>query len=173
MDGNPLMQTLSEAKQYLKDNIQNGVSCPCCNRLVKLYSYNLNSGSTRSLIILYHAHRDNDGDWVHIQRYFASKKMNANGMNYILLKHWGLIESKPGNDDPKKRANGFWRITDKGISFVLGGLALPKYAYVYNNQAIKFSDELVTVREALGKKFDYQELIYRTPSGMYSQGSLI
>ncbi len=151
--------TLEEAKQFLRENIDKGADCPCCMRLVKRYKYSLNSGSCRSLIILYRANKQSDGDWVHIQKYFASFGLNANGMNYILLKWWGLIEQQLKNDDKTKRASGYWRITDKGKLFVECGISLPKYVLIYDNRIFGKSKHLVDIKEVVNKKFDYEELM--------------
>lgn len=152
------MNTIAEGKQYLKDNWEKGVDCPCCKRLVKLYKYKLNSGSARSLIIMYQLEQEHD-DWVHVQQEFAKRGLNANSMNYILLHWWGLIVFKPGNDDPSKRASGYWRITRKGIDFVLGLIQVPSHVFIYNNKKWGVSEEYVTIHDALGKKFDFRELM--------------
>lgn len=160
------METIAEAKQFLKENWEKGVDCPCCRRLVKLYRYKLNSGSARSLIIMYELEQEHH-DWVHVQHEFADRGLNANSMNYILLHWWGLIVFKPDNDDPTKRASGYWRITDKGVKFVLGLIQVPSHVFIYNNKKWGASEEYVTIQDALGKKFDYRELMgdyYRDPA---------
>lgn len=47
------METIAEAKQYLNDNFENGVECPCCGQNVKKYKYNLFATSALALIDLY------------------------------------------------------------------------------------------------------------------------
>lgn len=67
------------------------------------------------------------------------------------------------NDDPKKKASGFWRITDKGKQFADGIIKVQSRILVYNNTFQGFSDksELIGIKEALGNKFDYSELMER------------
>lgn len=162
------MITIQEAKEYLKSTYgQKGIKCPVCNQNVTLWKRPLSSGSARSLIILYKIDRENPGKWVHIQQEFAQRKLNANSMNYILLPWYGLIESKKGNDDPKKKASGFWRITQSGRDFVEGRVTMPSHVYIINNTKDGQSDKYIDIRTALGKEFDYRELMaefYREPN---------
>lgn len=153
------MNTIQEAKQFLRENMVKGTRCPVCGQIVKLYPYKLNSSSARCLIILYKLDRANPNEWVHIQREFANRKLNANSMDYIFLKHWGLIEPKPGNDDPTKKANGYFRITEKGREFAEGKIELPSHVFVYLNKARRFSETKIDIKKALSIKFDYQELM--------------
>ena len=157
------MQTIQEAKQYLRDNWEKGIDCPCCGRLVKRYRYRMPSPSARSLIILYRIDKEKPSEWIHVQKEFASRGMNANGMGYILLHWWGLIESKPGNEDTSKRANGYWRITPKGRAFVEGSIRVPSPIYIYDNRLVsrpEGEDTTIDIYEALGTKFNYQELMH-------------
>ena len=47
------MNTIAEAKQYLRKNFKEGTVCPCCDKYVKAYKRKLNSGIARALIIMY------------------------------------------------------------------------------------------------------------------------
>lgn len=153
------MQTLEEAKQVLRDNWEEGIDCPCCHRLVKLYRRPLSSGASRSLIILYNINKQNNGGWVHIQNEFAKRKLNVNGMDYGILKWWDFIEPMPNENDPTKKANGYWKITQKGIDFVLGRTDAPSHKMIYDNKLKYESDKKITIRESLGNKFDYYKLM--------------
>ena len=76
------------------------------------------------------------------------------------LYHWGLIEEMakdPG--DTTRRTSGLWRPTEKGVQFVQCLLQVPKRVYLYNNEILGWDDQTVTIRDALGTKFDYAELM--------------
>jgi hypothetical protein len=52
-----------------------------------------------------------------------------------------------------------WKPTELGIKFVKNEINLPKHIFLYNNKFLKFSDEKINVIEALGDKFNYDELM--------------
>ena len=45
------------------------------------------------------------------------------------------------------------------MDFVSGKMSVKSHVHIYNNIVMGFSDTTITIREALGKKFDYQELM--------------
>ncbi len=171
------METLTEAKQYLKDNMAKGISCPLCMQYVKIYPRRLNAGMSKALILVYQltTRLNPQNGWLHIQREFTKQfKLNATAMDYIQLSRWGLIESKPNLGDPTKKDSGLWRITQKGIDFIYRRIKLPKKATVLNNETMEFTGEEIDIGEALGKRFNYQELMKDYSSPMLpEQQSLI
>jgi hypothetical protein len=68
------------------------------------------------------------------------------------LAFWGLVEL-----DPKVR--GLRRVTQHGESWLRGQTRVPKYAYAYDGACLAHAGEEITVKDALGKKFDYDELM--------------
>lgn len=72
-----------------------------------------------------------------------------------------LIESQPTSDTAKK-TSGFWRPTDRGRRFVRGLIRIYDPVFVFNAKPIGFGDRLVSIRDALGKKFDYRKLLKGT-----------
>lgn len=150
------METLQEAKQFLRDNWLKGTHCPCCNQFVKRYQRKLNSGMAVSLIRLY---KENGQDWMHALHTLVRLNPKATIMEYSKLKYWGFLEEKPGDVDPSKKSSGIWRITDEGVAFIKDFAPAPKYIYLYNNKFLGFSDEIINIKDALGSNFDYQELM--------------
>tara|TARA_R110000824_G_scaffold122685_2_gene280024 strand:+ start:5271 stop:5414 length:144 start_codon:yes stop_codon:yes gene_type:complete len=45
------------------------------------------------------------------------------------------------------------------VDFVCGKIKIPQYALIYNDQVLDFSENEVSIRDSLGKKFDYQQLM--------------
>ena len=73
---------------------------------------------------------------------------------------WGF--SKERAKDPRdttRRTSGVWRITQRGIEFVCGVLRVPSHVWIYNNQSLGFTGDSISVLEALGRRFDYAELM--------------
>ena len=63
------------------------------------------------------------------------------------------------HDDVKKKTSGLWRPTLAGLDFVDNKIMVPSYCKLYNNKEYGFSPETINIIDALGKKFDYNELI--------------
>ena len=55
-----------------------------------------------------------------------------------------------------------WCITERGEKFVKGQLKVNKSVYVFNNKFLGFDGELISIRQSLGNKFDYSELMKET-----------
>lgn len=121
-----------------------GTTCPECFSVVKTYKRSLNAGMVRALIAIVKEYlRTND--WVDI------RTISVRGGDYGKLAHFGLLVAGDGA--------GFWKPTQLGIDFVLHRKAAPKYALVDRGRCVGLASEKVSVVTALGKKFDYQELM--------------
>lgn len=72
--------------------------------------------------------------------------------------HWGLIEEEPIVRPDGGRA-GWWRITPFGQQFVLGNSTVPKYARLYDGRCLGLEGVPVTIRDCLGTKFNYADLM--------------
>ncbi len=75
------------------------------------------------------------------------------------LAHWQLVTPKHNTKDPRKKHLGWWKPTQWGIDFVYESTRVPKYVYLYDNHPRRFSEEMTTIKEALGDRFDYEELM--------------
>lgn len=145
------MTTLDEARAWLRANIDDGVRCPCCTQFAKVYRRTIHSTMARDLCVMYRA--EGDG-WFHI------RNVGYSAGDFAKLAYWGLVEeSTEPRDDTGGRA-GYWRVTPKGAAFVAGRLRVPKRAHIYNGRCLGFDDsKMVGVRDALGKRFDFEELM--------------
>lgn len=165
------MNTIEDARQYIKENWKEGVFCPCCNQLVKLYKRKLNSGMVRILIEIYRYEKEfnpEDG-WIHVVREMSRNGFDATGMEYSKLKYWGLLESRNESKLPELKSTGYWRVTNLGKKFVMGDVKVPSHVLLSSSKKdrfIRYDDEnsLVSVHDALGRKFNYMELMRDIPS---------
>jgi hypothetical protein len=149
------METISEAKKYLRDNFNKGCSCPVCGQFVKLYKRKLNSGMAVILIFMSKYGKD----FVHVKEFLREKKMK-NGHDWTLLRYWGFIQERsPLIGDENTKNSGFWRITPEGLAFVSNRVKTKKHILIYNQKFQGFSNEDITIEDALGDDFDYYELI--------------
>jgi len=150
------MDTLERAKNDIRQGWEtpSGAICPCCAQLVKLYQRQIYYAPAKALIELYHLNRVEPG-------FHHLRELNPDigGSDFSKLKHWGLIEKEPINDDPKKRTSGMWKITPLGELFVEDRAKVHKYAHIFNDNLEMMSGPAVGIREVLGKDFDYSELM--------------
>ena len=151
----PDFETLEEAKQYLRDRLEEGANCPCCTQFVKQWKHSVNASIASTLIKLYNLGKEKE--WVHVPTEINPK----NGGMFSIAQVWDLIEPKL-NDDTSKRSSGLWRLTKKGEDFVLNKIKIQKYAHIYEGKAYKFDGGVFSIQDALGKKFNYEELLNGT-----------
>lgn len=144
--------TLEEARTVLNRLIEDGHRCPCCNQWSKVYRWSLYSSAARMLIRLY-----KEGGTI---EFVESKtvKQKGEGGHCSQLRHWKLVEQEP-ESRPDGGQSGWWRVTGLGEAFLLEHATISKYVYVYDGEVLREEGKSVSIRDALGKKFNYQELI--------------
>jgi hypothetical protein len=142
---------LGQLKAWLRAKADEGTTCPLCEQTVKVYRRKITSTMARSLIEMYRAAGK---DWAHLPTVISSQRADEGKLAY-----WGLLEEEKVRRPDGGRA-GYWRVTDLGELFIQGNLAVPKYARVYNGRCLSLvTTEKVTIKDALGTKFDYAELM--------------
>ena len=148
------METIIEAKQFIDDNIEEaGCRCPCCDSFLKMYRRKISSSSARALITLA-SHQK----WVDYKTVYATK----NGIvgDFSKLRYWGVVENMPEVDlNADKRGSGLWRITQKGMDFVMNKIPLPKYVFLYQGKLKGFGSDLCKIKDCLGEKWSYSEIM--------------
>ena len=149
--------TLKEAKAFLRENWEAGATCPCCTQNVKKYPRPIHGSMAYLLIRLYKLDRNNP-DYYHVTQIYDKGKSNGSD-DFSKFQVWGMIEQRTKEDGQKGRTSGYWKITEKGRQWVRGEITVPSHAYMFNKKCYGFSEDGVTIREALGIKFDYEELI--------------
>lgn len=154
------LYTLEEAKQLLRDNWEKGIECPCCTQFVKAYKNPLFAASAFALIRLYQYQNNHpDEEWMHVKDFAEASSNTPRAGHFAELRFWGLIEEKPNEDDPTKRTIGFWRITPRGRDFVEQKIRVFSHGRMFNGKNYGFTGEHITISEALGNKFNYEELM--------------
>jgi len=145
-----ISQSVADAKKELAINFNEGMDCPCCGQLVKQYRRSISNQMAKSLIKLYHLpigfHHRRDFDEGFTCGDFAK------------LKYWNLIHPKE-NEDSEKKDSGVWRTTSAGMAFVRNTLKVSKYALIYNGDLRGYEGKLIDIEQALGLKFNYEELM--------------
>lgn len=154
------METIREGKNHLKKHARKGTTCPCCGQFVKIYKRKIDSGMAQGLIAAYK--KGADKDFIHVPTALLGVQINSSTSQFSKLRYWDLVEEQV-NNDTKKRTSGHWKLTDKGIDFVLRRSSVKKYVYTYNQKIVDFGDsdemEDVNIEQCLGNHFNYQELM--------------
>lgn len=155
-------ETAKKMQDTFRRELRAGTNCPCCGQFAKIYKRKFNSGMARSIISFYKKSLWKQG-WIHVLKEmdFGKRKgkFYVNG-DYGNLTAWELIEAKKEVAEDGNPSSGYYRITDVGKQFACGQIQIPKYTYHYNGEVLdRGSEEVVTIYQALGDKFNYQELM--------------
>jgi hypothetical protein len=135
--------TLGEARQWLRDRVAKGAECPCCTQYAKIYRRKLNSGMAISLIRMYRA---GGTGWVDVTIEIPARHREEGKLRY-----WDLVE--PGT------TRGVWKVTPKGEEFVKEEIKVPSHVDIYDDKMLRLVGDPIGIRDALGSKFDYEELM--------------
>jgi hypothetical protein len=147
------MTTLEEAQEWLRSRVDDGAPCPCCSQFAKVYRRKLTSATARALVLMY---REAGDGWVYFPDLLGRKQADEAKARY-----WGLIEERRAQRDDGSQRNGWWRLTPWGVRFVRGQATIAKYARIYDGRCLglDYSEGTVNIREALGTRFSYDDLM--------------
>ena len=154
--------SIEDAKVFVQQNLRDGITCPACGQLCKIYRRKLNSTMALALVMIYtHFKLNPHHTWLHVAAFLVKVKRDSSiaGGDVVKLRYWGLLERAPGERDDGSDRVGRYRITDIGKRFVENAIAVPKYVYLYNQLLLRLSEEMTTITEALGDRFNYAELM--------------
>lgn len=154
----PDFKTLEEAKSWLRKQVEEGARCPCCTQLAKIYKRRIYSTMARNLIDLYKMSLASpEVEYFHVGNFGA---LASGGGDFAKFVYWGLVEEQPKDENNKaKRTSGHWKLTNKGTLWVNGLATVQSHVKLYDSRVMGFEGEQITIREALGKNFDYEELM--------------
>lgn len=152
------MDTLEFERARLIQDRETGTHCNACGQFVKLYARQIHSTIARALLFAYDISREGQ-EVFHVNDVFHHVA-NVYG-DFQKAKLWGLIETVEDGEFNGSKSSGKWRFTPKGTAFVLEQITIPKYVYLYNGKPFGFGGGDVTIRQCLGKRFNYHELMNR------------
>lgn len=157
------MNSLEEAKEFLRENYEDGAECPCCGQFVKLYGRQVTSSMAYALILVYkYFEKHPDEEWLHVKNYLNGLNVPValkDGGDFAKLQLWGLVKQMEGEREDGSRRNGYYKITEAGKEFVKGIRTVPTKLYLYNGKVIDIDHTPSTIQMALKKKFNYEELM--------------
>lgn len=150
----PLQQRID----YFKAAAQpGGTTCPCCDKHGQIYTRKFNSYMAVTLIHIYNGTMHRPAEFIKINAYLLEHhKMTSS--DFWKCEWWGLIERIDKENDVKGKS-GYGRLTQRGRMFAECKLVIPASAKEYNGKVMEFSQDTTDIVGALGKRFDYYELI--------------
>jgi hypothetical protein len=154
--------TLEEAQAFVQLHLANGAKCPACGQFAKLYRRKLNATMAYALVLIHQFFKKNPQHaWIHVASFLVNTRRDSSvaGGDVVKLRHWGLIERVDGERGDGSDRVGRYTITELGRRFVEGAIAVPRYAYLFNQMLMRLSEEKTTIQEALGDRFSYEELL--------------
>jgi len=153
-------KTLREARAEILANRDNGIDCPCCGRHCKIYRRRVHAAMAACLIELYKAKEVGPVDSSYIAKRLRHLDTSHPTGDLSKLAFWDLIHETPG-DPTDEDSPSAWAITEKGESFVERRSTVVKYAFVYLDQVLEFDGEQVSIDDALGNRFSFDEIMGR------------
>ena len=151
----PLSPTtpLIGVKSWLRARVDKGETCPCCGQFAKVYRRKINSGMARSLIRMYLAGESEKLNYIHVPTAVGSRSREEGKLRY-----WGLVEEEL-EKRPDGGRSGYWRVTPSGELFVKGLMTVYSHARIYDGRCLGLTGTQVNIMDALGDRFDYDELM--------------
>ena len=147
-----MFTTLAEAQAYVNKHKYDGVTCPCCSQLYKVWRKKPISTAVAALCRLVSLQQQRD-TFYHLDDFNVVTK----DRNFNQLINWNLMQPMQ-SEERTKRSSGFWKATEKGVQFVQDKIQIPKYVFTLDNKVIGYSDQQINIYQALSNKFAYQEL---------------
>ena len=132
-----------------------GYKCECCNQYIKLYSRHFNCNMALALIFLY---KHQNKGFIHLENSMVAEGFQRCGDASYML-HYNLIANMPEKRKDGSKRNGHYQITGFGILFVEGYTKVYEKFLICNNKFEGFEGKEIDIIEALGKKFNYTELM--------------
>lgn len=134
---------LGEVKTYVLQarTRRQGVKCPCCGAISRVYRRALSATMLRHLIDMYKHAAAGAGRW-----FVVGERGYGTGDAAKLL-YWGLAKKHPDRDRT-------YAITQLGIDFVEGRVAVASHVLLYRGACIGRELATVTFGKAISKKFE-------------------
>jgi hypothetical protein len=152
LDQFPDDMSLGEARDLIVEKLCNGESfnCPLCTQRCKIYARKINKTMAKALVTMFLAGA--------VHKFVHAPSLEGDTHEVSQLAWWNLIE-----EDPERRGDGgkagFWKITERGREFLNKEVTLPKHAKVYNGIVYDFDGDLISIDDALGSPFHYNEMM--------------
>lgn len=170
----PNTTSLADARDWMRQHVvRYGAVCPCCEQFAKVYRRKLNSQMARAMIAIYRSTQP--GEWIDVPALLVALAADprwhlstvVRGGDWAKARWFGLIEQQQTIDDsvgPKSKQrfklSRLYRLTPMGRQFVERAIRVPSVVVIYNDRPLRLdTSEAVDIVDALGRHFDYSELM--------------
>ncbi len=151
----PLEQlTLDMPEQKIK-NLSEGFICEKCGSYCKEYTRKFNSNMALCLVLL---HRHKVNGFVKVEDFLLEHGQKRCG-DFSYLVHYGFLEKQKVKREDGSKKNGYYRLTGRAILFLDGKITAAEKFKIYHNTFQGFAGKDITLKEALGVKFNYETLM--------------
>ena len=154
-------------KKYRNSLLRDGAHCPVCDRWGKVYKRRLNKTMVKCLEWVVNVTTAEDVKYIDIP---ARGRLGEGDIydftkQYSTLKHWGFLQ-RPDGEEPR---SGIWGPTPSGIRFLRGLEQAPEWIATYNDIAVEWAEDLVSVSDIV-EGFSYDQIM--TDALGFRQGCL-
>lgn len=150
--------TIEQLKELLRENMDKGTICPCCNNYVKMYKRKLTSSMVFCLIH-FKKHVDKNGN--EFQNFITIldrlKLTSTQRADWQKLVYFKLITAETSERGHPR--SGYYKLTELGIKFVNHQSVVPEFVKVYNSKTYGYSEKQINISQAINNKFNYLELM--------------
>jgi hypothetical protein len=63
------------------------------------------------------------------------------------------------DSDTKLASSGLWKPTPLGLAFASNNARVQRYVFVYNNEVRGYEGDEISIIDALGEKYNYQNIL--------------
>lgn len=133
-----------------------GYKCSCCGQFVKVYHRKLNSSMACVLLLIYRSGKRN---FFHVENWLKEVGRSELRADFHKLRFWKFLEPKHEEREDGSNRNGQYKITGLGIMFCEDKITAKERAVIYNNKLEYLEGAEITITTALGRKFNYKELM--------------
>lgn len=141
---------LEDAQDWLRNRVDDGARCPCCNQFAKIYKRKLTESQVGTLRRLLDRQRQ-IGGWVHLP------DVHQPSRDFATTAYFGLSEQS-AEERPDGGKSGYWMVTSDGINFLRGRYPVHKYARIYDGRCLGYEGDQVTVDD-IAPQFRLDELM--------------
>lgn len=158
----PAEPTLADARARFFRELEEGPAvCSCCDRLASKDVRQIHSTMGLGLIVLSKLGGEERRP-VHVRELVERLRRLGTtnpAADFAKLRWWGLIEDPGIPPEEGQKSAGFWVLTDRGRDFVAGAATVPAKVVRWNKETEGFEGERVSIRDVLGDRFNYDELM--------------
>ena len=136
-------------------NASSGYICSHCGSYCKEYTRKFNSNMALCMVLLW-KHKING--FVKVEDFLLEHGQKRCG-DFSYLVHYGFLEKQKVKREDGSKKNGYYRLTGRGILFLEGKITAAEKFKVFQNKFQGFAGKDITLKDALGTKFNFDEMI--------------